>query len=88
MSELNPFYLQIEQDRINAHIRRSVGDLVAEADSTMPGPEGGDTFLTPAEVAAVKAQALKLAKDSVSHFLHIRTIHMCVYASLDGLNTV
>eukprot|EP00795_Rhopilema_esculentum_P017748 gene17748-9420_t len=55
---------KLEQDRINAHIRRTTGDLQVEADSTIPGPDPSDAGLTPAEMAAVKAQALKLAKES------------------------
>ena len=42
-----------------------------EADSTISGPDLGDSSITPAELAAIKAQALKLAKESVCISLNI-----------------
>ena len=58
---------KLGQERIQANLFKAVGDLKQEVNN--PGEQNPETHLTPAEIAAVKAQALTIVKEE--NFKHI-----------------
>ena len=58
---------KLEQERIQANLFKAVGDLKQEVNN--PGEQNPETHLTPAKIAAVKAQALTIVKEE--NFKHI-----------------